>query len=110
MLLLVPYAPTVIWLIAIVSGGAGGGIFTLAVISVSRQYSGVDLVGATAAVVFAYSLGAAISPALLGYLIELAPRYGFAATMSMWGIAAMLGFERYARGAAPRPSTAGEIR
>ena len=70
LLLLVPYAPTVIWLIAIVSGGAGGGIFTLAVISVSRQYSGVDLVGATAAVVFAYSLGAAISPALLGTLLN----------------------------------------
>ena len=52
----------------------------------------------------------AISPALLGYLIELAPRYGFAATMFMWGIAAMLGFEKYARGAAPRPSTTGELR
>ena len=87
-----------------------GGIFLLAVNSVSRQYSGVDLVGATAAVVLAHALGAAISPALLGYPIELAPRYGFAATMSMWRIAAMLGFERYARGAAPRPFTAGELR
>ena len=51
----------------------------------------------------------AISPALLGYLIERAPRYGFVATTFMWGIAAMLGFEKYARGAAPRPSTAGEL-
>ena len=107
--LLVPYASTVIWLIALVWGGMGG-IFTLAVISVSRQYSRIDLVGATAAVVFAYSPGAAISPALWGYLIELAPRYGFAARMFIWALAAMLGFEKYARGAALSSSTAGEIR
>jgi|LNFM01.2.fsa_nt_gb MFS family permease len=68
--------PMLLWPIALVWGAAAGGIYTLAMITIGHAYSGVALVGATAALVFAYSLGGAAGPALAGLAIDLAPQAG----------------------------------
>lgn len=74
--------PLLLWVAAFVWGAAGGGIYTLAMITIGHAYRGVDLVGATAALVFAYALGGALSPAVSGFVIDAAPRHGFASLMA----------------------------
>ena len=71
--------PVLLWGVALVWGAAAGGIYTLAMITIGHAYSGVAMVGATAALVFAYSAGGALGPALAGLAVELAPGWGFAA-------------------------------
>lgn len=68
-----------LWPVALLWGAAAGGIYTLAMITIGHAYSGVALVGATAALVFAYAVGGALGPALTGLAIEVAPTAGFAA-------------------------------
>jgi MFS family permease len=75
--------PAVLWTAAFLWGAAGAGIYTLAMVDVGRAYAGVALVGATAALVFAYAIGAAISPALVGLVMIWWPQTGFAALMSV---------------------------
>ena len=81
--------PVVLWVAAFLWGAAGAGIYTLAMIDVGRAYSGVALVGATAALVFAYAIGAAISPALAGLVMIWWPQTGFAALMSVVAVAGL---------------------
>lgn len=71
--------PELLWPVALLWGAATGGLYTLAMITIGHAYSGVALVGATAALVFAYSAGGALGPALAGLVVELAPGWGFAA-------------------------------
>lgn len=70
--------PALLWPVALVWGAAAGGIYTLAMITIGHAYRGVALVGATAALVFAYAAGGALGPALGGVAVELAPAHGFA--------------------------------
>lgn len=86
----VPQLPWLLWLVAFVWGGAGGGIFTLAMIKIGHSYSGVELVGATASLVFAYSFGSAVGPAFGGIAIDLAPAYGFSTLMGLSAITALV--------------------
>jgi MFS family permease len=74
--------PLLLWGVAFIWGAAGGGIYTLSMVTVGHRYTGVALVGATSALVFAFSAGAALSPALSGLAMEWWPRTGFACLMS----------------------------
>lgn len=82
--------PVLLWPIALLWGAAAGGIYTLAMITIGHAYSGANLVGATAALVFAYSLGGAAGPALAGLAIGAAPAYGFPALMSAVAVLGLL--------------------
>jgi len=74
--------PLLLWAVAFIWGAAGGGIYTLAMVTVAHRYTGVALVGATSALVFAFSAGAALSPALSGLVMAWWPSFGFACLMS----------------------------
>jgi len=80
--------PGLLWPVALLWGAATGGLYTLAMITIGHAYSGVALVGATAALVFAYSAGGALGPALGGLAVEFAPGWGFAA---LFGVVACIG-------------------
>lgn len=73
-----PRWPALLWPVALLWGAAAGGVYTLAMITIGHAYRGVALVGATSALVFAYSAGGALGPALGGVAVELAPGIGFA--------------------------------
>jgi MFS family permease len=74
--------PPTLWLSAFLWGAAGGGIYTLAMVTVGHAYTGVGLVGATSSLVFAFSAGAALSPALAGAVMQVRPDGGFALLMA----------------------------
>ena len=82
LLLLAARWPAALWAAAFLWGAAGGGIYTLAMVTVGHAYTGVALVGATSALVFAFAGGAALSPALTGGVMQVAPSGGFAALMA----------------------------
>ena len=67
-----------LWPVAVLWGAATGGLYTLAMITVGHAYRGVALIGATAALVFAYSAGGALGPALAGVAVEAGGGTGFA--------------------------------
>lgn len=77
-----------LWPVALAWGAATGGLYTLAMITIGHAYTGVALIGATAALVFAYAAGGALGPALAGLAVELAPGTGFAA---LFGVIACMG-------------------
>lgn len=78
--LLLPFAPAfgaLAWVIAFVWGGAGGSLYTLAMIDIGARWRGPALVHGTAVLVMSYTLGGTLAPALGGVLIEHTPRFGF---------------------------------
>ena len=82
--------PFLLWCSAFIWGAAGGGIYTLAMVAVAHRYTGVALVGATSALVFAFSAGAALSPALSGVVMQWWPSLGFACLMSAVAVTGLL--------------------
>ncbi len=63
-------------IVAVVWGGVGGMLYTLAMIQVGHGFSGPALMRATSAIVFGYTLGGTIGPAMIGAVLEIAPRHG----------------------------------
>ena len=85
--------PLVAWfgplaaLIAFVCGGAGGALYTLAMIEIGHRHEGTALVNATAVLVLSYTVGAMLSPALGAAALQWVPGWGFAALLA--GVAAL---------------------
>ena len=65
-----------IWLAAVIWGGAGGAIYTLTMIHVGRSFRGQSL--AVSIVIAAYTVGGAIAPALGGLGLGLSTQWGLA--------------------------------
>jgi hypothetical protein len=74
-------------LIAFVCGGAGGALYTLAMIEIGHRHEGTALVNATAVLVLSYTVGAMLSPALGAAALQWAPGWGFPALLA--GVAAL---------------------
>lgn len=74
---LVASHPVLAWPVAFVWGGAGGCLYTLAMIDVGSREEGLNLVNGTAVLVMAYTLGGAAAPALGGMALQLSPDLGF---------------------------------
>ncbi|MEW6694662.1 putative MFS-type transporter YcaD [Tepidimonas thermarum] len=70
--------PWLAWPVAFVWGGAGGCLYTLAMIDIGARERGVTLVNSTAVLVMAYTLGGVLAPSLAGAALQWAPRAGFA--------------------------------
>jgi len=75
------------WLIALLWGGAGGGLYTVAMIDIGHRHQGVSLVSATAVLVLAYTIGGMLAPALGGVALQFAPQWGFPALLAFWAVA-----------------------
>jgi MFS family permease len=78
--LLLPLVPAFNWLawpLAFVWGGAGGTLYTLAMVAIGHRHQGVSLVNATAVLVLSYTLGGMLAPALGGAALQWAPALGF---------------------------------
>lgn len=78
--LAIPWVAGTLWLawpVAFLWGGAGGCLYTLAMIDIGARERGVTLVNSTAVLVMAYTLGGVLAPTLTGAALQWAPRVGF---------------------------------
>ncbi len=78
--LVIPFVADTPWLAAPVAflwGGAGGCLYTLAMIDIGSRESGVTLVNSTAVLVMSYTLGGVLAPALGAAALQWAPTVGF---------------------------------
>lgn len=69
--------PWLAWPVAFLWGGAGGCLYTLAMIDIGARERGVTLVNSTAVLVMAYTLGGVLAPSLAGATLQWAPQGGF---------------------------------
>ena len=74
---LVPHAPWLVWPIVFIWGGAGGSLYTLAMIDIGAREKGITLVNSTAVLVLTYTLGGLAASSFSGALIDWSPRLGF---------------------------------
>jgi MFS family permease len=77
---LIPFVAGMPWLAAVVAfvwGGAGGSLYTLAMIDIGSREQGITLVNSTAVLVLSYTLGGVFAPALGALMLDGAPTLGF---------------------------------
>ncbi|MGI9217408.1 MAG: MFS transporter [Hydrogenophaga sp.] len=82
--LLIPLVAGAPWLaaaVAFVWGGAGGSLYTLAMIDIGSREQGITLVNSTAVLVLSYTLGGTLAPALGAAMLDWAPVVGFPALL-----------------------------
>ena len=88
---LVPSWPPLAGLIAMVWGGAGAALYTLAMVQIGARHQGVALVNSTAVLVLAYTAGGMLAPAAGGVMLQWSPGLGFpalllgVAALGLWG-------------------------
>ncbi len=81
---LIPLVAGAPWLAAVVAfvwGGAGGSLYTLAMIDIGSRDQGITLVNSTAVLVLSYTLGGTLAPALGAAMLDWAPVFGFPALL-----------------------------
>lgn len=81
---LIPFVAGTPWLaaaVAFVWGGAGGSLYTLAMIDIGSREEGITLVNSTAVLVLSYTLGGVLAPALGAAMLDLSPTLGFPALL-----------------------------
>lgn len=74
------------WVVAVLWGGAGGGLYTVAMIDIGHRHQGVALVSATSVLVMSYTLGGMMAPALGGAALQWSPQWGFPALLAGWAM------------------------
>jgi MFS family permease len=82
--LVIPFVAGEPWLAAPVAffwGGAGGCLYTLAMIDIGSREEGITLVNSTAVLVLSYTLGGVLAPALGAAALQWAPTFGFPALL-----------------------------
>lgn len=82
--LVIPMVAGTPWLAAPVAflwGGAGGCLYTLAMIDIGSREEGITLVNSTAVLVLSYTLGGVLAPALGAAALQWAPTLGFPALL-----------------------------
>ncbi|OBS31614.1 hypothetical protein A9O67_00305 [Tepidimonas fonticaldi] len=82
--------PWLAWPVAFLWGGAGGCLYTLAMIDIGARERGVTLVNSTAVLVMAYTLGGVLAPSLAGAALQWAPRVGFPALLLAVAVACLV--------------------
>ena len=84
---LVPHAPWLVWPIVFIWGGAGGSLYTMAMIDIGAREKGITLVNSTAVLVLTYTLGGLAASSFSGALIDWSPTLGF--PLVLIGVAAV---------------------
>lgn len=82
--LLIPFVAGTPWLaapVAFVWGGAGGCLYTLAMIDIGSRETGLALVNGTAVLVLSYTAGGVLAPALGAAALQWSPALGFPALL-----------------------------
>ena len=100
-----PFVAGTVWLawpLVFLWGGAGGTLYTMAMIDIGAREKGIALVNCTAVLVLTYTLGGLVASSASGALLDWSPRLGFPAVLI--GVAA-LGLAALLR-AAPKSGTA----
>jgi MFS family permease len=91
-----PWVVQVAWLawpVVFFWGGAGGTLYTLAMIDIGAREKGITLVNSTAVLVLTYTLGGLVASAASGALIDWSPTVGFPAVLVLvaaTGLAALV--------------------
>lgn len=91
-----PWVAGTVWLawpLVFLWGGAGGTLYTLAMIDIGAREKGITLVNSTAVLVLAYTLGGLLASGLSGALLDWSPRLGFPAVLiavALLGLVALL--------------------
>lgn len=75
-----PY-PALAWGVVFLWGGAGGCLYTLAMIDIGDRERGLALVNGTAVLVMSYTLGGVLAPALGAWALEASPSVAFPTLM-----------------------------
>ena len=91
--LLVPMVagvPLLAWPMVFVWGGAGGCLYTLAMIDIGSRESGITLVNSTAVLVLSYTLGGMAAPAAGAAALQWSPTLGFPALMLCMAVLGLL--------------------
>lgn len=73
--------PVLAWPVVFLWGGAGGCLYTLAMIDIGSRETGLALVNGTAVLVMAYTLGGVLAPALGAWALDASATVGFPALM-----------------------------
>ncbi|WP_439518053.1 MFS transporter [Hydrogenophaga sp.] len=84
--LVIPFVAGTPWLAAPVAflwGGAGGCLYTLAMIDIGSREEGITLVNSTAVLVLSYTLGGVMAPAWGAAALQWAPTLGFPALLTL---------------------------
>ncbi len=71
------------WPVVFVWGGAGGSLYTLAMIDIGGRETGVTLVNSTAVLVLTCTFGSMVASASSGMLLQWSPVYGFPAVLAV---------------------------
>ena len=88
----VPWVAGITWLswpIVFLWGGAGGSLYTLAMIDIGSREEGITLVNSTAVLVLSYTFGSMAASAASGALLQWSPTMGFPV---LPGLVAMVGW------------------
>lgn len=81
------------WPVAFLWGGAGGCLYTLAMIDIGSREQGITLINSTAVLVMSYTLGSTAASASSGALLQWAPTVGFPvllASVAFIGLVALI--------------------
>jgi MFS family permease len=84
---------TLWWISALIWGGVGGALYTLAMISVGHQFRGANTARYASASIAAYTLGCIAGPFLTGAAFDLDPRRGVTALLFWVALAACVALE-----------------
>ena len=84
----VAHVPVLAWPIVFLWGGAGGSLYTLAMIDIGSREQGIVLVNSTAVLVLTYTLGGMVASGASGALLQWSPTYGFPVLLA---VVALLG-------------------
>jgi MFS family permease len=82
---LVPLVAPILWLawpVVFLWGGAGGSLYTLAMIDIGSREQGITLVNSTAVLVLTYTLGSMTASAASGALLQWSAGLGFPAVLA----------------------------
>ncbi len=79
---LVAHIDWLAWPIVFLWGGAGGSLYTLAMIDIGSRETGVTLVNSTAVLVLTYTFGSMVASGVSGALLQWSPEFGFPATLA----------------------------
>jgi MFS family permease len=99
---LVAHIPWLAWPVVFVWGGAGGSLYTLAMIDIGARETGVTLVNSTAVLVLTYTFGSMMASALSGFLLQWSPVLGFSSALAVVAGLGCLGLSRARRVSAPQ--------
>jgi hypothetical protein len=69
--------PALSWPIVFLWGGAGGTLYTMAMIDIGAREKGITLVNSTSVLVLTYTLGGLVASAISGALIDWSPHVAF---------------------------------